>query len=169
MHRQNKEDPFFYTDEPQKWFRPDSFTDGCLLCHICFPLDVSWGFSPSSSHVSLFLKDLARMLLQGTSYIFIPTAQSAIDFGSITGGIRKNNKNGERKLPLKFPHFYCPESWTQDTHWRGSQETQSPSLVCVKRLQRCMGAWEGGAAQELVLSPSFCYLAIETQTLLLQV
>ena len=147
MHRQNKKDWFFYTNKPQKWLRLNPFTDGCLLCHICFPLVVSWGFSPSSLHISLFLKDFLKDFGQDaftvTSYIFIPTAQSAIDFGSITGAIRKNNRNGERK-----ENFLSSSSASTITHWRSSPwGTESPSLVCMKRLQRSalnVGVWRLG-------------------------
>lgn len=135
------------TNEPQKWLRLNPFTDGCLLWHICFPLVFSWGFSPSLLHVSLFLKDFLKDFgndaFTVTSYIFIPTAQSAVDFGSITGGIRKNNRNGETK-----ENFLSSSSTSTITHWRSFPwGTQSSSLVCMKRLQRSalnVGVWRLG-------------------------
>lgn len=153
MHRQNKKDPFFYTNEPQKWLRLDPFTDGCLLCHICFPLVVSWGFSPSSSH----------RIIQGPPTSSFPLLSQRQTLGASQEESIKTTGMGKE-------NFLSSSPASTITHWRGSpRETQFLFLVCMKRLQRCMGAWEGVAVQEPVLSPSFCYLAIETQTLLLQV
>lgn len=58
-------DQFLHTNEQEKWLSINPFIDGCLLCHICFPLLVSRDFNPSSLQVSLFSE---RFLKQGYHY-----------------------------------------------------------------------------------------------------
>lgn len=78
------------------------------------------------------------------------------------------------KLPFKFLRLH-PLSVTHGMN--SPRETQSPPVSSSSHKEaselispcRCMEIWEEGAVQELFLSLSFCYLAIETQTLLLQV
>lgn len=83
-----------------------------------------------------------------------------------TGTVKENKTSSPVPPPPPCDHF------TLDKFSLGNSVSLSSLYSVVMELSspcRCMEPWGEDAAQELFWSLSFCYLAIETQTLLLQV